>query len=233
MRNKTFRFKQFEVVQDKCAMKVNTDGVLLGAWADVNNATRILDIGTGSGIIALMAAQQNNFAEIDALEIDEPSFEQAAENFKQSKWSKQLKAFHQALQNFSPSYKYDIIISNPPYFVNDMKSPQLPKNIARHSIKLTYCELMANSNRLLSANGKLFICVPAFNFENIQHEAQTVNLFITRHAQVIAVEGKPSYLSLLCFEQQKLPATNETIIIQNEEGKLTEHYKKLTVDYYL
>lgn len=233
MKPAPFRFKQFTVAHDKCAMKVNTDGVLLGAWADVSNAAYVLDIGTGTGVIALMAAQQNNSAMIQALEIDEPSFKQAADNFQQSKWSNRLTAFHQSFQNFSAPQLYDCIICNPPYFINDMKSPQLSKNVARHSITLTYQELLTHSNRLLSVNGQLFICIPAFNFETIQAEAQAQNLFITHHAQVIAVEGKPPYLSLVCIRRQKLPTENETIIIQTQEGNFTAHYRKLTEAYYL
>ena len=149
-------------------MKVNTDGVLLGAWADVNGAKNIIDIGTSTGVIALMMAQKNSEAIIDALDIDEDAYLQAKENFEQSEWAERLNAMHSSLQNYFPDKQYDFIISNPPYFVADFKTENQQKNIAKHSVALSYQELMSGINRLLAPTGKVFLVIPAFNFQLIE-----------------------------------------------------------------
>ena len=130
-----FQFKQFAVAHDKCAMKVNTDGVLLGAWADVSKAKTILDIGTGTGVIALMMAQRNTDALIDAIDIDKPACEQAYENFKQSQWSERMLVFQTSLQEYNPPALYDLIISNPPYFAKLLKSKCNNKKYSNVSYK--------------------------------------------------------------------------------------------------
>ena len=134
MQTPPFRFKQFSVAHDRCAMKVNTDGVLLGAWTDVDDARAILDIGTGTGVIALMMAQRRAAAIIDAIDIDESAFGQASENFLNSMWSDRLYTHNISLQEYFPAKKYDLIISNPPYFIDDYKTESHQKNIAKHSV---------------------------------------------------------------------------------------------------
>ncbi len=233
MNSSAFRFKQFAVEHNQCAMKVNTDGVLLGAWADVSNSTRILDVGTGSGVIALMAVQRNSKAQVDAIEIHAPSFEQARKNFENSKWSNQLTVFHQSLQKYSAEYPYDTIISNPPYFVNDLKGSIVSKNRAKHTLTLTYGELITHSIRLLTSAGKLFFAIPSFNTAMLAALAREKNFYITRQADVIAVEGKQAYLSLLQLESAPKMFDAEHITIQSKNGQLTKPYKVLTGDFYL
>lgn len=214
-------------------MKVNTDGVLLGAWTEVKDAKSILDIGTGTGVIALMMAQKNDKAIIDAVDIDEDAFCQAKENFEQSPWSERVKAVHSSLQEFNSDKKYDVIISNPPYFVDDLKTANHQKNLAKHSVALSYKELISGISRLLASTGKVFIVIPVFNFHLIQEQSEKESLFITRFSEVVPVKGKSSYLALLQLEREKHESMKEIIEIQDVDGKFTKRYKELTKDFYL
>lgn len=233
MENNYFQFKQFKVAHDKCAMKVNTDGVLLGAWQEVNEAANILDIGTGSGVIALMMAQKNNHAHIDAIDIDHGAFEQAKENFSNSPWRNRLTAIHCALQNYFPSKKYYVIISNPPYFIDDQKAPDPQKNMARHSVTLDYETLLIHIARLLSDRGKALIALPAFNFSKFEALAAVQKLYVVKAAEVTATGGKPPYLVLFQLEKTEIPLLKNLIQIQNGNGEFTEQYKALTREFYL
>ncbi|NJN77877.1 MAG: methyltransferase [Saprospiraceae bacterium] len=151
-----FRFKQFQIHQDKTAMKVGTDGVLLGAWADVLESESILDIGTGTGLIALIIAQRNQNAMVDAVEIDESSYEQAKQNFEESSWTKRLNIYQSSIQDYAKNCgkQYDLIVSNPPYFVNSTKSKQEDKNQVRHTDSLSFEELIKSVNILLEISGR-------------------------------------------------------------------------------
>lgn len=231
--SEAFRFKQFEIAQNQCTIKVNTDGVLLGSWAEVNDSNTILDIGTGTGVLAMMMAQKCNSAAVDAIDIDENAYRQAKENFGRSAWKKRLTAIHTSLQNFSTAVKYHTVISNPPYFVNDFKSASEQKNIARHSIELNYGELLSGINRLLGENGKAFLVIPAFNFQLLQTAAEKENLFVTKLTEVIAVTGKAPYLVLMQLEREKKQFLRSRIAIQNTDGSFTDEYKTLTKDFYL
>jgi tRNA1Val (adenine37-N6)-methyltransferase len=233
MPQQPFQFKQFSVAQNKCAMKVNTDGVLLGAWAGVGNAARILDIGTGTGVIALMMAQKCWCANIDAIDIDADAFLQAGENFEQSAWSHRLRAHHVALQNFEAPLLYDVIVSNPPYFVDDTKTKSRQQNVARHAIALSYAHLLQAVNRLLAGKGTFFVVLPIFNFTLFKTQAATHFLFVHNLTEVIAVEGKPPYLALAAFTRTRNSFFKNTVTIQNNNGNFTEAYKILTKNFYL
>ncbi len=227
------RFKHFSVAQDRCAMKVNTDGVLLGAWADAESAETILDIGTGTGVIALMMAQRNAAANIDAIDIDEDAYAQAAENFRSSIWSERMNAYHISLQGYLPAKKYDLIVSNPPYFIDDYKADDHQKNIAKHSISLSYQDLIAGIGRLLSENGKAAIVLPLFNLGLFESLASEQRLFIIKCTEVIAVEGKSPYLVLIQLGRHQAEYSKDRIVIQNEVGLFTSEYRELTKDFYL
>jgi len=215
-------------------MKVNTDGVLLGAWANANHAATILDIGTGTGVIALMMAQKNSEAFIKAIDIDKDSFLHAQENFSNSPWSNRLEAHFSALQNFNPSQKFDLIISNPPYFRNDLKTTNPQKNIAKHSSALSYEELLSGINRLLSETGKTFLVIPIFNYDIVSIIAMKENLFVSSLMEVIAVADKNPYLVLLQLERHaKQNILNKNITIKDQQGNFTTDYIAMTRDYYL
>jgi len=233
MNRKAFQFKYFNVIQDKCAMKVNTDGVLLAAWAQINSVKTILDIGTGTGVLALMMAQKNSQAMVDAIDIDEDAFLQTKENFANSKWSDRLQAHHCALQNFVVDKKYDAIISNPPYFVDDLKAENPQKNIAKHSVTLNYAELINGINNLLNNNGSAFIAIPAFNFLLLRKEADKQNLFVINKTDVISIAGKAAYLSLIELSRNQKMLTESTLTISNTDNSFTNEYIALTKDFYL
>ena len=233
MEKSVFRFKQFSVAHDKCAMKVNTDGVLLGAWKDVSEARRILDVGTGTGVIALMMAQKNAVAEIHAIDIDKDAYLQARENFENSVWSNRLTSIHSSLQDFNPELKYDVIISNPPYFIDDFKTASYRRNVAKHTVALSYEELLSGISRFLGENGKALVVLPVFNFATFQEIAGENNLFITEMLEVTAVAGKVPYLLLLQLEHAGKEILKSSLTIQNSKENFTDEYKKLTKDFYL
>jgi len=228
-----FLFKQFSVVQNKCAMKVNTDGVLLGAWQTSPQSGRILDIGTGTGVIALMMAQKNPTAKIDAIDIDHNAWLQAKENFEQSPWSDRLTAIHTALQNFETENRYDLIISNPPYFIDDYKTKNAQKNIAKHSTALSYQDLISGITHLLTPSGQALLILPAFNFSLFKTMAAAQSLFVTRLTEVTGVEGKAPYLVLLQLEREERPYTTTALTIQDIQNNFTQAYKTITKDFYL
>ncbi len=214
-------------------MKVNTDGVLLGAWANGRGASRILDIGTGTGVIALMLAQQNHEAKIIAIDIDENAYQQARENFAASLWNKNLEAQHCGLQNFSTETKFDLIISNPPYFIQDYKTEDEAKNIAKHSTALTYDELLEEINVLLSSDGKAFLIVPIFNLPLLQTKAESLELYTTQLTEVTAIEGKLPYVVLIKLERERREVVKSQLLIQKLNAEFTQEYKELTKKYYL
>ena len=233
MEKSTFRFKQFEVRQGKCAMKVNTDGVLLGAWCDVRDAERILDIGTGTGVIALMMAQKNVTAYIDAIDIDEGAYLQARDNFEISAWRERLNAHHLSLQEYGAREKYDVIISNPPYFIDDMKTGNDRRNVAKHTVALSYEELLYSTARLMNAGGKAFVVLPIFNLAVFKTIAREHALFITELTEVTAVEGKSPYLLLIQLEKTEKNILRSQLTIQDVSGNFSDAYKKLTREFYL
>ena len=156
-----FHFKKFSVAHDKSTHKVGTDGVLLGAWVSLEEVQRILDVGTGTGVISLMLAQRTpETVTIDAVEIEEDDALQAAENVRQSPWPEKIKVYHKTIQAFSPGKKYDLIISNPPFFVESWLPPEKKRSQARHTEQLSFEELLESATRLLSANGRLAVILP-------------------------------------------------------------------------
>ncbi len=214
-------------------MKVHTDGVLLGAWAAISASKLILDIGTGTGVIALQLAQRNEQAMIDAIDIDEAACAQASENFAQSNWHSRLRVMHTSLQQMQEDKKYDAMVSNPPYFINDLKANSPTKNVAKHGVALSYQELLIGINRLLTARGKAFIAIPQFNLSVIANIARQQQLYITQRAEVIAVSGKSPYLALVQLERTEKEVPVSVIQIQDEQGNYTPQYKQLTKDFYL
>jgi tRNA1Val (adenine37-N6)-methyltransferase len=160
-----FKFKKFEVDQTGCAMRINTDGVLLGAIATKNNALSILDIGTGTGVIALMMAQRFPEAMVDAVEIDESAALAAGKNAGCSSFSERVKVMHTAIEEYTSDKRYDLVVSNPPYFVNDLKNPEYRKGVARHAEAVFFEDMLRSVNQLLSKDGRFwFISFRNYSF---------------------------------------------------------------------
>ena len=227
-----FRFKQFAVEQEDVAMKVGTDGVLLGAWANSDNVKRILDIGTGTGVIALQMAQRNPIAHIYAVEIDDTAAKRARANFDISPWAERLTVEQTAVQEFAPAEKFDLIVSNPPYFVDSLLPPDAKRSTARHTHDLTFEELDSAVCRLLDENGRFALILPITEFEKYLALTQ---LHLVRRCDVCPVEG--GAIKRIMGEFAKQPTTEieiETIAIERgRRGDYTDNYRALTKDFYL
>jgi len=235
MSNSEFAFKHFKILQDKCAMKVGTDAVLLGAWVDTAKAKKILDIGTGTGIIALMLAQKSN-ALIDAIDMDENAFSQAAENANKCKWKERITVHHTSLQQYitSCNHKYDLIASNPPYFVGSSKAFEESRTNARHTDQLSFDDLLAGVLTLLTNEGNFYVILPVKESQLFREMAEKQKLFLTKCTRVITRPDKPEKRLLMKFELAQKPVKEDFIIIeQDERHSYSDAYKELTKDYYL
>ena len=236
----SFRFKQFYIEDSKCAMKVGTDGVLLGAWAETEDVRcqisdfrfqisdfRILDVGTGSGLIARMMMQRFPEAEVEGIDIDEAAVEQARENG--------VRAYVSRLQEWKKEGGYDLIVSNPPYFQNSLKNPDKGRELARHTDSLSYEELIDHSARLLREGGQLALILPADKEAEMRQIAASKNLFLTHVTRVYSKESKPARRVLLAFRYQILDIsrTEDTLVLEDDKGGRSKAYQELTKDFYL
>ena len=250
----TFQFKQFTVNQDRCAMKIGTDGVLLGAWCPIDNHPfSVLDIGGGTGILSLMLAQRSNAEQIDSIEIDENAFEQCVENFENSPWGDRLFCFHAGLEEFmeeledDPSdselaQQYDIIISNPPFYAEDYKTDNEQRDLARFQDALPFEDLVEAANLLLSENGIFAVIIPFKEEEKFIALAKNFELYPFK---ITRVKGAPSTeikRSLLAFSRVKKDSSDsehtkqtpiDELIIETARHEYTEDYIALTKDFYL
>lgn len=233
-----FQFKQFTIQQDRCAMKVGTDGVLLGAWAPTHSQDySILDVGAGTGLIALMLAQRTHAEQIDAIEIDDDAYEQCVENFEQSPWNDRLFCYHAGLDEFIEEFEgeesYDLIVSNPPFFSENYNSPDEQRNTARFQKALPFELLVQAATTFLADNGRFCVVLPFTEETNFIELSQQQGLFCTKILRVRGMEHTPIKRSLLCFEktQKETEITDLTIEISRHE--YTSEYKELTKDFYL
>lgn len=233
MSNSYFKFKQFTVFQDRCAMKVGTDGVLLGAWASVDKARRVLDVGTGTGLIALQLAQRNPQAEIVAIEVDSMAAAQALANVSSSPWADRIEVVCHDFQSYSPEEKFDLIVSNPPYFTDALKCPDEQRRMARHAGSLNYFSLFQQSARLLHEHGAVSIVIPSEAERDVTNAARNYKLFPLRRLQVFTKPGKPCRRILLTFGFHEEECVEETLCIQTEHDGYTAEYIALTKDFYL
>lgn len=231
-----FRFKQFEIDQDGCAMKVGTDGVLLGAWADVQDAKEILDIGAGTGVIAIMLAQRKSDANVDAVEIDASACNTAQKNMQKSPFANRLNSFEESIQDFAKTTRkeYDLIVCNPPFFTGGTLSSQTSRNEVRHTIKLPNGELLSSVRRLLKKNGKFCVVLPFIEGLRFKELAQNYNFYCSKVTQVRSKKEKPVERLLLQFEKNKQPEVADELIIQFEKrNDFTPDYIELTKEFYL
>ncbi|WP_343696413.1 methyltransferase [Flavobacterium sp.] len=232
-----FQFKQFSINQDRCAMKVGTDGVLLGAWAPIHhNPFSILDIGAGTGIIALMLAQRTNAEQIDALEIDENAYEQAVENFEASPWGDRLYCFHAGLDEFidAPEDEYDLIVSNPPFYAEDYKSENEQRDLARFQDAMPFEEIVEAADLLLSENGILAVILPFKEEGKFIALAKEAELFPSKITRVKGTPASPIKRSLLAFSRNEVSEIEiDELIIETERHVYTPEYIELTKEFYL
>jgi tRNA1Val (adenine37-N6)-methyltransferase len=228
-----FKFKQFEVNQSGCAMKINTDGVLLGAIVQKNDTKQILDIGTGTGVIALMLAQRFPEALVDAVEIDESAASAASANFNNSNFSGRVKAHHCAIASYNTDVKYDLIVSNPPYFVNDLKNPEQRKGIARHADQDFFELLLMKTSELLTDDGCIWLILPVKQAEFVVAGAAAFDLALGERINVCSDESKPVFRHIICLQRKVVAPKISNFFIYESEKIYTEAYKRLLKDFLL
>lgn len=233
MPNPYFAFKQFTVRHDRCAMKVGTDGVLLGAWTDLSHSRRILDIGTGTGLIALMLAQRCMDARITAIDLDSAAVEQAQENIQASPWKDRIEALQQDICTYHPNGTFDTIVSNPPYFIDSLKCPDGQRSTARHTDTLDADRLIGKVSELLTSDGRFSIILPAEQTEDLIRVAGEKGLHPSRQTWVITRPGLSPKRILMEF--RKTPATlqPDELVIELERHVYSEEYIALTKEFYL
>jgi tRNA1Val (adenine37-N6)-methyltransferase len=236
---KPFQFKEFTVHQDNAAMKIGTDAVLLGAWCSLEQyPDTILDIGSGTGIIALMLAQRSNAFTIDAVEIDEKAYEQSVQNFELSDWGDRLFCYHASFLEFAQEMieegeTYDVIISNPPFYTDSYQTENTSRNTARFTNALPFEELLRNIPKLLSEKGLFSVIIPYKEEKLFVKLANANGLFLSK---VCHVKGNPTTdikRSLLEFSVEEKKIQIETLVIEKERHQYTEAYTELTKDFYI
>ena len=249
MGNPYFRFRQFTVWHDRCAMKVGTDGVLLGAWAGPGrpggmsggSPQTILDIGTGSGLVALMLAQRFPEAQVTGIDSDAEAAAQARENFTGSPWPQRLRAAHISLQEFcrgtaatAAARRFDLIVSNPPFYDTTLTSPDPLRTAARHTGGLTHKELLLLSASLLSDTGVFSLIVPSESEKSILRLADRSRLHLHRLTRVYSKPSSRPRRILASFGKiSKGPVTEETVCLTDADGSRSEWYRKISEEFYL
>lgn len=240
---KPFKFKQFTINQDRCAMKIGTDSVLLGAWTSLDAyPNSILDIGAGTGVLALMLAQRSNAELIDAIEIDDAAYEQCVENFESSPWGDRLFCYHASLEEFVEELaddevendeKYDLIISNPPFYLDTYKSDNEQRDLARFVDAMPFRHLIESASKLLSKQGTFSVVIPFSEEKEFIVLASKEHLFPNR---ILRVKGSPQSeikRSLLQFSFQETSVDPKELIIETSRHQYTDDYIALTKDFYL
>lgn len=243
MKNKdTFDFKQFTIWQDKCAMKVGTDAVLLGAWA--RGGKRVLDIGCGTGIISLMMAQRFPQAEITAIDIVKECCEQTRENADRTKWGDRISVVHQSLQDYAAENAgkiatdknplFDAIVSNPPFFVDSLKNPDDKRTLARHTYSLPFSTLLRGASALLTDDGVFSVMIPEECFKDFEDEAWFSELYLVEDLAIKTTPKRPVRRHLMLFAKKRPEQVVRTqVLLQNADGSRSDWYKKFAEDFYL
>lgn len=234
-----FRFKEFTIHQDKCSMKVCTDACLFGAFVasmvsnDRSKISNCLDIGAGTGMLSLMYAQKNLDTVIDAVEIEENAYNQAKENFARSKWNDRLNIFHSDTKNFVPGKKYDLIISNPPFYENELLSNEINKNIAKHDGGLLLHDLLSIIKILLYDGGCFAVLLPYHRIGYFENIAVKNNFFLREKILIRQTPTHNFFRGILIFSYVQSGTNVVELIIKNEDGSYTQNFTALLKDYYL
>lgn len=233
-----FKFKKFTVNQDQCAMKIGTDGVLIGAWASLENyPSNILDIGTGTGVISLILAQRSNAENIEAVEIDDNAYEQATSNFENSPWGDRLFCYHASIQEFatemSEEEPYDLIISNPPFYTEDYKTNDKARDTARFTDAMPFQHLIVCAAHLLSEIGKFVVIIPKKEEVEFLKISEEHHLHLQKKCNVKGTKSSPIKRVMLELGFDKITPNTTTLTIEIERHKYTPEYIELVKDFYL
>lgn len=232
MSNSWFQFKQFTVRQDSCAMKVGTDGVLLGAWFTLEPGQKVLDIGSGTGLVALMAAQRGA-GSVTAVEIDGPAARQAVSNAMSSPWADRISVVESDISGFMPDCRFDRIVCNPPYFRNSLRCPDSGRNAARHNDSLSYETLVRCVSRMLSCTGTFSAVLPYDMAETFISSAFQAGLYAARRTDVVTVTGKKPKRTLIEFSMNPSGCSNSLLNMVGANGEETPEYTSLVKEFYL
>lgn len=241
MSRDTFTFKRFGICQSRCAMKVGTDGVLLGAWAPLDGVRRVLDVGTGTGLVALMAAQRLAGADaafrVDAVEIDPEAAAQAADNVAASPWAGSVRVVCADFLGYEPDgggeVRYGVIVSNPPFFIDALRPPDGRRSQARHADTLPFRRLFAHAMRLLAPGGRVCVVIPAGLEGHVTEQAALEGLYPHRLVRVFTKPGKPCRRLLVAFAARLAPCLTEELYVEAEGGGYSAEYRALTGEFYL
>lgn len=231
MSNSYFAFKQFVIHHDRCAMKVGTDGVLLGAWTDVTKATHVLDIGTGTGLIALMLAQRSK-AKVTAVEIDENACAQAIDNVGLSPWKERVEVIQTDIRTYKPDRSFDCIVSNPPYFVNSLKSSNEQRTVARHTDTLSFRELLQSVVNMITKDGMFSVILPFEVLNEFWSTAMEFHLYPSRQTVVLSKPNASAKRVLLELKPQICSCKVSQLVIEEEPHIFSDDFKNLTRDFY-
>ncbi len=233
--NLWFEFKQFKILQEKSAMRVNTDGVLLGAWASLNGIKTVLDVGTGTGLISLMVAQRCD-AVIIGVEIEKQAADEAIQNVQNSKWGNRITIQHCSFQQFaeSTSGHFDLIITNPPFFSNGIKNKNPQLSVARHNDQLPFNDLIGGSKKLLSENGILSVIMPSISAPQFIAASQQKALYLKRFTEVKPFPGKEPNRCLMEFGKMQIILNKDQLSVFDESGTAySKEFRLLAKDFYL
>ncbi|MFN8349256.1 MAG: methyltransferase [Spirosomataceae bacterium] len=242
--NPFFRFKQFTVYHDHSSLRVCTEACLLGAYAEVRDVTHALDIGTGTGLLALMIAQRNREMYIDAVEMDERNYRQACENVFQSPFADRINLYQADIREWRksethpllspPDYrKFDFIISNPPFFENHLRSPREERNRALHTETLSLAELAMSVARLLEDTGRFLVLLPPYETQRLSDALAALEVWPTRQLHIFQRAGKPMFRKITTFERIKTEPITDTLYIHESDGKYSDDFRALLKEYYL
>ena len=231
--DKPFRFKQFTVQHQRSSMKVGTDAVLLGAWCDIDGARRVLDVGTGCGVIALMVAQRNADARILAIDIDPASVNEAQENFDASPWADRLQVCREDFNDLTDDEGFDLIVTNPPYYNEDVLPPDAVRSAARHTHALSFEQLMQGAARLLTPTGSIALITPVEARDAVTTAATFAGLHLSRLTTVHSSEGKQPKRLLWQWSKQRCTIQRDSLILHQKGGAFTPQYTELCKDFYL
>ena len=232
MSNQYFDFKRFRIEQDRCSMKVGTDGVLLGAWFPLEQGMSVIDIGTGTGLIALMAAQRGAGC-VTAVEIDADAAAQAARNVANSGWTDRIKVVNADIAHFTVESKYDRVVCNPPYFRDSLRCPDAGRNTARHNDSLSYETLARCSAALLAPDGLLCLVLPSDHVDVFARCSAPEGFYMSCRTDVVTVPGKQPKRSLVAFCKHCRDLRTETLALSGPDGKESAEYVELVKDFYL